>query len=65
MAACCRVGGTGCGSAFMGAFEGDRHCLHYFHHSLVSGKRIGGPQSHLSTESHVDGHLIFTRSKGF
>ena len=28
-------------------------------------KQQGGPQAHPSTESHVDGHLIFIRSKRF
>ena len=32
--ACCRVQGTG-------PFEGDRHYLHYFHHSLASGQTTG------------------------
>ena len=35
---CCRAGGTECGSARMGPFEGDLHYLHYPHHSLASGQ---------------------------
>ena len=40
--ACGRVGGTECGSACMGPFEGGRHYLHYLHHSLAPGKQQGG-----------------------
>ena len=36
--ACCRVGGTECGSEHMGLFEGGLHYLHYPHHSLASGQ---------------------------
>ena len=43
--ACCRVGGTKCNSACMGPFEGGRHYLHYFHHSLVSGQTTGREHS--------------------
>ena len=32
--ACCRVGGSECGSTCMGSFEGGHHYLHYLHHSL-------------------------------
>ena len=31
-------GGTECSSTCMGPFEGTRHYLHYFHHSLAPGK---------------------------
>ena len=37
MVACCGVGGTECSSTCMGSFEGGRHYLHYFHHSLAPG----------------------------
>ena len=37
--------GTQCGSACMGSFEGGRHYLHYFHHSLVSGQTRGREHS--------------------
>ena len=30
--------GTGYGSAHMGSFEGDHHCLHYLHHSFIPDK---------------------------
>ena len=45
--ACCRVGGTECGSACVGPFEGGRHFLHYLHHSLASGQTTG--KEHRST----------------
>ena len=35
MVACCRVGATECSSTCKELFEGGRHYLHYFHHSLV------------------------------
>ena len=31
-----QAGDTECSSTCMGSFEGGRHYLHYFHHSLVS-----------------------------
>ena len=37
MVACCRVGGTERSSTCMGSFEGGRHYLHCFHHSLAPG----------------------------
>ena len=40
--ACCRVRGTEWASVCMGHFEGDRHYLHYLHHSLVSDQTTGG-----------------------
>ena len=43
--ACCRVGGTECGSVCRGPFEGGRHYLHYLHHSLASGQITGKEQS--------------------
>ena len=43
--ACRSVGGTECGSACIGPFEGGRHYLHYLHHSLVSGQTTGREHS--------------------
>ena len=43
--ACCRVAGTECISACMGPFEGGRHYLQYFHHSLASGQVTGREHS--------------------
>ena len=40
--ACCRAGGTDCGSTCMGPFEGGHRYLHYLHHSLAPGKQQGG-----------------------
>ena len=37
--------GTEGSSACMGPFEGGRHYLHYFHHSLVSGQTTGREHS--------------------
>ena len=45
--ACRSVGGTECGSACIGPFEGGRHYLHYLHHSLVSGQTTGREHSPL------------------
>ena len=42
--ACCRVGGTACGSVCPGTFEEGRHYLHYLHHSLASGQTIAPHQ---------------------
>ena len=39
--ACCRVGGTECGSACMGPFEEGCHYLHYLHHNLALGQMTG------------------------
>ena len=55
--ACCRVGGTECGSACMGPFEGGRHLLHYHHHSLVSGQTTG--REHRSTHQQKIGLKIY------
>ena len=44
--ACCRVQVPACGSAYMGPFEGGRHCLHYCHHSWASGQTTGRKHSH-------------------
>ena len=38
-------GGTECSSACMGPFEGGHYCLHYLHHSLVSGQTTGRQHS--------------------
>ena len=43
--ACCQIGGTECGIACTGPFEGGHHYLHYLHHSLVSGQTTGKEQS--------------------
>ena len=43
--ACCRAGGTECGSVCMGSLEGGRHSLHYLHHSLASGPTTGREHS--------------------
>ena len=43
--ACCRDGRTECGRACTGLFEGGRHCLHYLHHSLLSGQTTGREHS--------------------
>ena len=40
-----RVGGTECGSACMGPFEGGRHYLYYLHHSLASSQTTGREHS--------------------
>ena len=40
-----RVGCTEWCSACMGPFEGCHHCLHYLHHSLVSGQTTGREHS--------------------
>ena len=37
--------GAECGSVCKGPFEGGRHYLHYFHHSLVSGQTTGREHS--------------------
>ena len=44
--ACCRVGGTKCScDSKARPFEGDRHYLHYLHHSLASGQIAGREHS--------------------
>ena len=43
--ACCRDGGTECGSACMGPSEGGHHYLRYLHHSLVLGQTMGREHS--------------------
>ena len=51
--ACCRVGGTACSTACMGAFEGGHHYLYYLHHSLVSDKNREGTHPCPSTENWI------------
>ena len=36
--ACCRIGGPDCSSSGLGHFERGHHYLHYYDHSLASGK---------------------------
>ena len=55
--ACCRVGGTEYSSACTGPFEGDRHYLHYLHHSLVSDQTMG--REHSSTHQQTIGLKIY------
>ena len=57
MVACYRVGGTECGSAHMGSFEGVCHYLHYLHHSLVSGQTRG--REHVSTHQQKIGLKVY------
>ena len=57
MVACCRVGGTACSTACMGAFEGGHHYLYYLHHSLVSDKNREGTHPCPSTENWIKGLL--------
>ena len=40
-----QVRGTECSSVCMRPFEGGRHYLNYFHHSLVSGQATGREHS--------------------
>ena len=43
--ACTGSGGTECGRVCKEPFEGGRHSLHYFHHSLASGQTTGREHS--------------------
>ena len=54
--ACHSVGGTECGSACIGPFEGGHYYLHYLHHSLVSGQTTG--REHSSTHQQKIGVQI-------
>ena len=48
------AGGTECSSASMGPLEGDRHYLHYLHHSLAPGQTTGREHSpNPSTENWI------------
>ena len=59
MVACCRVGGTERSSTCMGSFEGGRHYLHCFHHSLAPGT------SGTITSWLIDGETVETVSDFF
>ena len=55
--ACCRVGGTECGSVGMGPFEGGHHYLYCLHHSLASGQVTG--REHSSSHQQKIGLKIY------